>query len=56
MDMAVIVPLLAMLTLLGACVFALVNKAAIEARLDDPSSPKSTLAADKSSHGTPADV
>ena len=56
MDIAFIVPVLALLTLLGGCVFALVNKQAIEARRDDPSAPKSTLAADKSAHGKPADV
>ncbi|MEM6304409.1 MAG: hypothetical protein AAF744_06800 [Pseudomonadota bacterium] len=36
--------------------FALYSKRKVEKRMDDPNSTKSTLAADKSSTGTPADV
>ncbi len=41
-----IIPFLFMFTLLAVCIFALVNKKAIEDRRHDPSVPKSTLAKD----------
>lgn len=56
MELTFIVPVLAMLTLLGACVFALYNQQAVEARRDDPTAPKSTLAKDKPATAEPADV
>lgn len=46
MDMVWLVPLLALGTLLCVAVFALVSKAKVEKRRDDPNAPKSTLAAD----------
>ncbi|MGV8954380.1 MAG: hypothetical protein ACOH2M_25005 [Cypionkella sp.] len=46
MDTAFIVPLLAMMTLLAVCVFALISKANIERRRHDPNAPKSSLAVD----------
>lgn len=56
MTASYIIVILALLTMLAGIVFALVSKAKLEARMDDPDAVKSTLAADKSSHGTPADV
>lgn len=41
-----IVPILFMITLLGGLLFALINRKAVNERLDDPSVPKSTLAKD----------
>lgn len=56
MDFTYLIVVLALGTLFAGLVFALVSKAKVEKRKDDPNAPKSTLAADKSSHGTPADV
>ncbi|WP_187431165.1 hypothetical protein ROLI_008650 [Roseobacter fucihabitans] len=56
MDFTYLIVILALITMLAAIVFALVSKARLEARMDDPNSTKSTLAADKSSKGKPADV
>jgi hypothetical protein len=56
MDVTVLIPALALLTLLGVAVFALVSKWKIEARREDAAAGKSTLAADKASDGTPVDV
>ena len=56
MDATNIIVILALLTMLGFIVFALVGKKQIEDRLADPGAPKSTLAADKSASGKPADV
>lgn len=56
MDYTYLIVVLALGTLLAGLVFALVGKARIEKRRQDSSAPKSTLAADKSSHGKPADV
>lgn len=41
-----IVPLLALMTMLAAIIFALVSKHRTEQKLDDPNAPKSTLAKD----------
>lgn len=51
-----IIVILALLTMLGAIIFALVSKHKLEQRMENPVAPKSTLAADKSSTGKPADV
>ncbi|WP_299877836.1 hypothetical protein [uncultured Sulfitobacter sp.] len=56
MEPGFIVPLLALFTLLVFIVLALISKRKTEKRMQDDSAPKSTLAADKSSHGKPADV
>ncbi|MGR3502799.1 hypothetical protein [Pseudaestuariivita sp.] len=56
MDVPFIVPILALITILGFLIFALKGKSDVAARKDDASAPKSTLAKDKSSSGTPADV
>lgn len=56
MDSGDIVVFLALFTLLAVAIFALWSKRKTEARLDDPTTPKSTLAADKNDHGKPADV
>ena len=44
MDMAFIVPVLAMITLLTVLVFALVSKKRVEEKRHDPAAVKSTLA------------
>lgn len=49
MDLSFIVPVLALGTLLAVCIFALVSKACVEARRDDPRAPKSSLAKDSHS-------
>jgi hypothetical protein len=41
-----LVPLLALMTILAAIVFALVSKHRTEQRLEDPNAPKSRLAQD----------
>ncbi|MBO6882525.1 MAG: hypothetical protein JJ869_02960 [Marivita sp.] len=41
-----IVPLLALMTMLAAIIFALVSKHRTEQKLDDPNASKSTLAKD----------
>jgi hypothetical protein len=56
MDTGDIVVFLALFTLLAVAVFALWSKRKTEERMDDPTIPKSTLAADKDNHGKPADV
>lgn len=56
MNITDLVVILALFTMLAVIVFALVSKAKVEKRLSDPDSTKSTLAADKSAHGKPADV
>jgi len=56
MESGFIVIMLALFTLLAFIVMAIISKRQTEARMDDPSATKSTLAADKSSTGKPADV
>ncbi|WP_420862962.1 hypothetical protein [Algirhabdus cladophorae] len=56
METGFFVMMLALLTLLAVVVWAIISQRKIQKRMDDPSAPKSTLAADKSSHGKPADV
>jgi len=56
MESGFIVIILALFTLLAFIVMAIVSKRQTETRMDDPSATKSTLAADKSSTGKPADV
>lgn len=56
MDFTYLIVILALVTMLAVIVFALVSKAKVEQRKDDPHSPKSTLAADKPSDGKPVDV
>lgn len=56
MDTGFIVILLALFTLLAFVIMAIVSKQKTEQRMEDDSAEKSTLAADKSSHGKPADV
>lgn len=51
MEFSFIVPLLAMITLLAVCVFALVSKARVERLRHDPYAPKSSLAKDSPSGG-----
>ncbi|MGB3407413.1 MAG: hypothetical protein WBA67_07950 [Jannaschia sp.] len=51
-----LLPVLAFGTLLAVTVFALVSQQKVLDRKRDPNAPKSTLAADKDSHGKPADV
>ena len=51
MDMAWLVPLLAMITLLAVIVFALVSKKSVEKRRHDPNAPKSSLAPDSPGPG-----
>ena len=46
MTSSFIVPLLALVTMLAAVVFALVSKAKTDARRHDPNAPTSTLAKD----------
>ncbi|WP_187432055.1 hypothetical protein ROLI_047670 (plasmid) [Roseobacter fucihabitans] len=56
MESGFIVIMLALFTLLAFVVMAIISKRKTEERMDDPSTTKSTLAADKSSTGKPADV
>lgn len=51
-----IVAILALMTLGAVLAFAIVSKERVERRKRDPNALKSTLAADKDSRGTPADV
>lgn len=51
MDFPQIVPILAMLSLLAVCVFALVSKERVEQRRRDPLAPKSSLAKDSPGGG-----
>ncbi len=56
MDWTSLIAVLAFFTLLVWVTIAFVSKQQIEKRIENPDAPKSTLAKDKSSHGTPADV
>lgn len=56
MDWTSLIGALAFFTLAIGAVLAFVSKQKVEQRMDDPTAKKSTLAADKSAHGTPADV
>ncbi|WP_300039167.1 hypothetical protein [uncultured Roseobacter sp.] len=56
MDFTFLIVILALVTMLAVIVFALVSKAKVEKRLADDDNPKSTLATDKASDGTPVDV
>ena len=56
MDGGFIVIMLALFTLLTFVIMAIVSKKKTEERMEDETAEKSTLAADKSSHGKPADV
>jgi hypothetical protein len=49
-DVNFFLPLLAMLTLLGVVIFALVSKRRVEEKRHDPNSEKSTLAKDAPDH------
>jgi len=49
-------PLLSMVTLLGAVIFAFVSQQKLIKRMNNPNAPKSTLAADVPSDAKPADV
>ena len=51
-----LLPALAFGTLLAVAVFAYLSQQKVLARKADPNAPKSTLAADKDSHGRPADT
>jgi len=51
-----LLPALAFGTLLAGVIFALVSQHKTVERMNDPKARKSTLAADKDSHGDPADV
>lgn len=46
MDFTWLVPLLALVTLLAALIFALISKRAVKERMKDPTVPNSTLATD----------
>jgi len=46
MDVTVLIPALAMMTLLAVAIFALVSKKKVEKKLHDPNAKKSTLADD----------
>ncbi len=50
MTASFLIPLLSLITLLGACIFALWSKERTEAMRDDPNAPKSALAKDGPSH------
>lgn len=56
MDWTTLVGALALITLALWIGIAFVSKRKVEARMEDDNAPKSTLAQDKSSTGTPADV
>ncbi|WP_300056284.1 hypothetical protein [uncultured Roseobacter sp.] len=56
MDFTYLIVILALMTMLAVIVFAMVSKAKVENRREDPDSKKSTLAADKRSDGEPVDV
>lgn len=56
MDLTYLVVILALGTMLAFLIFALLGKHKTEARRRKPDAPKSTLAADKSSKGEPADA
>ena len=56
MEGGFLVILLALFTLLAFVVMAIISKRKTESRIEDDTATKSTLAADKSSTGKPADV
>ena len=56
MDWTSLVGLLAFFTLAVFAVLAFVSKQQVEKRIENGDAPRSTLAKDKNSHGTPADV
>jgi len=56
MDWTSLIGALAFFTLGIWILLAFISKQKVEQRLDDPNARKSTLASDKSSTGTPADV
>ena len=56
MDWTILIGALAFVTLFAWIGIALLSKNKVEKRMEDPSAPKSTLAADTDSRGTPADV
>ncbi len=56
MESGFVVIMLALFTLLAVIVMAIVSKRKTEQRMANDTAEKSTLAADKSSHGKPADV
>ncbi|WP_165586919.1 hypothetical protein [Pseudaestuariivita atlantica] len=56
MDIPYVVPILALLTLLGVTVLAIRSQQKVQHRMDSDKARKSTLAADKASDGTPADA
>lgn len=56
MDWTSLIGLLAVVTLLLCVGLAYLSKRRVDARMEDPEAPKSTLAADVPSRGTPADV
>ena len=56
MDWTNLIAVLAFFTLLAGALAAFVSKQQVDKRKHDPSSPKSTLAKDESSHAAPADV
>lgn len=56
MDWIILTAALVFTTLLAFVAFAYMSKRKTEQRMDDESATKSTLAADKRSDGSPADV
>ncbi|WP_298861470.1 hypothetical protein [uncultured Sulfitobacter sp.] len=56
MDWTSLTAVLALVTLLSAIGFAFYSKRKVDARRDDDTAPKSTLAKDANSRGKPADV
>ncbi|KIT17205.1 hypothetical protein [Jannaschia aquimarina] len=56
MSVEFLLPALAFFTLLAVVGFGIWSQEQVHKRMDDPNARKSTLAADKDSHGTPADV
>ncbi|MCV3270357.1 hypothetical protein [Roseobacter sinensis] len=56
MDFTYLIVILALMTLLAVIVFAMISKAKVEKRKDDPDSTKSTLAADARSDSEPVDA
>ena len=56
MDWRALIGALAFVTLILWIVIAQVSKRKVEERMDDPNAPKSTLAKDVPSNGTPPDV
>lgn len=56
MDSSILIGAMAFTTILGVAAFAYYSKRKVDERMEDDTAPKSTLAKDKDSHGTPADV